>query len=108
MGGADFKVRLGIHRAAYVLALSAITSPAFAQVEPTKTGDDIGTVTMEPDRSLQMWLKSTDCHGKISEGGLHVLPIDSNYHDILDHVAGLVPGETKRVTAWPTQPCHSN
>jgi hypothetical protein len=95
----------------FFLALILIASPAFGQsrtpVRPTKTGDDIGYVTMGRDRSLQMWLNSIDCNGKIAEGDLHVLPIDSNYHDILDHVGGLVPGQTKRVTAWPTPPCQS-
>jgi hypothetical protein len=94
------------------LTLILVASPAVGQSRtpphPTKTGDDIGSITMQPDRSLQMWLTSVDCKGNIAEGGLRVLPVDSNYHDILDHVGGMVPGETKRVTAWPTPPCHSN
>ena len=35
---------------------------------------------------------------------LMVEPGDTNYQQIIDHVGGLKPGETKSIPPWPDQP----
>jgi len=92
-------------RLAIVLAAAAL---AGSGEPPTKTGDIIGSVTMQPDRSLYMMLRSVQCDGTIAEGTFDIKPAQANYQSTIDHVNGLQPNETKPVRAWPTPPCPSN
>jgi hypothetical protein len=90
------------------ISLIFLGSPAVASYPtPTKTGDPIGSVTMNADGSLVMDLSSVQCDGMIAEGRINVRPADSNYQEILNHVGGLKPSETKVVLAWPTPACAS-
>ena len=92
-------------RLAVVLAIVAL---AGSGEPPTKTGDIIGSVTMRPDRSLHMMLRSVQCNGMIAEGVFDIKPDEKDYQSTIDHVAGLQPNETKPVAAWPTPNCSPN
>ena len=92
-------------RLAIVLAAAAL---AASSEPPTQTGDIIGSVTMQPDRSLHMRLRSVECDGTIAEGTFDIKPAEANYQSTIDHVKGLQPNETKPVPAWATTPCPSN
>jgi len=89
-------------RLAIVLAIVAI---AGSGEPPTKTGDIIGSVTMRPDRSLHMILRSVQCDGRVAEGTFDIQPDQKDYQSTIDHVGGLRPNETKPVPAWPTPEC---
>jgi hypothetical protein len=95
-------------RLAIVLTATAVLG-AFAAAagtrEPTKTGDTIGTITMRPDRSLHLRLRSVQCDGTLAEGEFDIKRTQANYQSTIDHVGGLKPNETKFVPAWPTPPC---
>jgi hypothetical protein len=80
---------------------------ASAAPRPTETGDQIGTVSMLPDRSLVMQLRSVECNGMIAENLVRVLPDQRDYQIILDQIGGLRPSETKPILAGPVQPCPS-
>lgn len=90
------------------LTLSLLASVATNPEAPTQIGDPIGTVTMHSDGSLLMNLLSVGCTDLIAEAQLKVTTDQMNYKDILDHVGGLKPSETKTVLAWPSKPCNSN
>jgi hypothetical protein len=92
-------------RVAVVLATVAI---AGAGAPPTKTGDIIGSVTMRPDRSLHMMLRSVECNGMVAEGAFDIKAGQKDYQSTIDHVGGLQPNETKPVPAWPGPDCPSN
>jgi hypothetical protein len=87
---------------AIVLATAAVVGSG---EPPTKTGDIIGSVTMRPDRSLHLMLRSVQCDGRIAEGAFDIQPAQKDYQSTLDHVGGLQPNEIKPVRAWPTPPC---
>ena len=93
-------------RLAKVMAISALLAGcAQSRIQPTKTGDIIGSATMAEDRSISVTLVSTDCKGMIAHGEMVVVPSDARYAEILQHVGPLVPKETKPVKAWPSPPC---
>src|ERR1700722_18125125 len=95
--------------AASLLAVSLVAAtPALSLEKPTQTGDPIGTVTMLPGGAIKMHLRSVQCDGTIAEGAPTILPSDKNYRDIIAHVGGLKPLETKTMPAWPVPPCPSN
>ena len=79
---------------------------AVAAEKPTETGDPIGSVTMLPDRSLEMYLRSVQCDGMIAKSGRIVIPPSAaNYASIIEHVGGIKPSETKTALGWPAPPC---
>jgi hypothetical protein len=90
---------------AIVLATIAIAAPG---EPPTKAGDIIGSVTMRPDRSLHMMLRSVECNGTIVEGAFDITSDQKDYQSTIDRVGGLQPNETKPVAAWPTPNCPPN
>jgi hypothetical protein len=97
-----------IRWAIVLAALAFAVVGALAEEPPTRTGDEIGTVSMRPDLSLSIRLRSVQCDGTLAEGILDIKPGEPNYQVVIDHVGGLQPNETKPVPAWPTRPCPSN
>ncbi len=91
-----------------VVSVALTATIAVADEQPTRTGDIIGSVTMRPDRSLSMRLRSVQCDGMLAEQILDIKPAEKNYQVVIDHVGELQPNETKPVPAWPTSPCSSN
>jgi hypothetical protein len=92
--------------ASSLLALGLIAAAPLESAErPTQTGDPIGTVTMQPDGSLVMQLRSVQCDGVTAETRMTVAATEPLYKTVLMHVGGLKPSETKVVLAWPTEPC---
>jgi hypothetical protein len=90
-----------MHRRAFIalVATAAATGTARAEDPPY-----IGTATMLPDGTIEMWLRAEAPDGAIGEGWLVYKPSDPLYREILLHIGGLQPGETKAVPRWPDQP----
>jgi hypothetical protein len=61
----------------------------------------IGTITMAHDKSIELRLRSLP-PGPIAETLLRYKPGDAEYKEMIDHVGGLAPGETKLVPPWPS------
>ena len=74
---------------------------AHAHTEPQL----IGTATMAPDHSIRLQLVSRECDGTLAHGDFVVQPNASNYAEILRHIGGLEPGQSKPVSPWPAPPC---
>jgi hypothetical protein len=84
-------------------ALLMITSAGFAQDAskdaPKKTPFYIGDATMTDDRTIIVRLRRTT--DGINVSGTVKYPVDSpHYKEVLDHLGGMQPGETKLVPAW--------
>ena len=62
----------------------------------------VGTATMQTDITIVMQLVSLP-PGPIAHATMTVKPSDKTYKEILDHIGGLKPGETKSVPAWPDE-----
>ena len=64
-------------------------------------GASIGVATMGPDGTIELRLRAAGPGGMVGEGFLTYPPSDPHYADVLRHLGGLKPGETKSVQPWP-------
>jgi hypothetical protein len=64
-----------------------------------------GVATMQPDGTIKMRFRAPlpDCGG-FAEGEIEYKPDDPYYQEVLRHIGGLRPGETKVVPPWPDDP----
>ena len=78
--------------AAFVCACSSMseTPPA-----------SIGVATMSAERVITLQLRATGDGGMVGDGLLTYAPGDPNYNEVLTHLGGLEPGESKPVPPWP-------
>jgi hypothetical protein len=60
----------------------------------------IGSATMAADGTITLHLTRT-ADGKFAEGVLTYKIGDPDYQDVLAHLGGMKPGETKPVPPWP-------
>lgn len=91
--------------AAPLLFLGGCVQSVDAGARATRAGDIIGSATMAGDRSIRLALVSTACGGTTAHGEFVVQPGEPRHAEILNHVGGLAPGQTRPVRAWPTPPC---
>jgi len=78
--------------------LSAI--PAAFAGDPAKPVVMIGDATMAEDGTITLNMRRT-ADGMNVSGTIKYSPRDPHYQEVLDHIGGLKPGETKLVPAWP-------
>ena len=93
-------------RRVFALAMALLpisTAAADAQVSPEQARCEqvtsIGVATMAADGTITMQLRSLP-PGPVAEGILVYRPDDARYAEILRHLDGLVPGESKPVPPW--------
>ena len=65
--------------------------------------DSIGSATMQDDGTIVMNLRVDEPDGMIGDGQVQCKPTDPEYADVLQHLGGLKPGESKPVPPWPSQ-----
>lgn len=61
---------------------------------------NVGTITMEAGGAIELHLRSLP-PGPIAETVERYEPSDPKYAEMLAHVGGLAPGETKMLPPWP-------
>ncbi|HXY08386.1 MAG TPA: hypothetical protein VEI52_11130 [Terriglobales bacterium] len=64
--------------------------------------EDIGSATMEANGTIVLLLRATGEGGIVGDGRLVYPPAHPRYKEVLRHVGGLRPGETKPVAPWPS------
>ena len=69
-------------------------------VAADKIPKSIGIATMDSEGSIRMQLRSYG-PGPQAEGSFEYKKTDPKYKDILKHLGGMKPGETKSVPPWP-------
>ena len=91
-------------RAAVALAVFLGLQPtAFAQDSPKREPVIIGDATMTEDGTNVVSLRRTADGVNVS--GIVKYPVDSpHYKEVLDHIGGMRPGETRLVPAWDDPP----
>jgi hypothetical protein len=70
-----------------------------AKVEMTS----IGTATMDPDGTIVLMLRAT-APGITGDARITYPPSHAEYQNVLKHLGGLKPGESKSVPPWPDAP----
>jgi hypothetical protein len=87
-------------RAAVALAMFLASSSAgLAEDSSKKEVIIIGDATMEADGTINMHLRRTADGMNVSAWFKYPVS-DPHYREILDHIGGMSPGETKLVPAW--------
>jgi hypothetical protein len=86
-----------------VLATALILGLSGAAPAPTSPpGPSVGIATMQPDGSIAVRVRIA--RGSDQEAVLVLYPGDSNYQRMIEHIGGLMPGESKPIPPWPDQP----
>lgn len=72
---------------------------------PPSSGQEyIGTANMEQDGTLILWLRGEDASGDVVGHATFTYPPNHpEYKDVLAHLGGMSPGETKGVPPWPEE-----
>jgi hypothetical protein len=87
-----------------IVAVGALLwgSAAISQTAPRPATEFIGMASMSADGTVTLHLtRTTD--GQFADATFSYGTGDLKYREILEHVGGLKPGETKPVRPWPDQ-----
>lgn len=79
------------------------TSPPAEPVTDAAPAPSIGSATMRADGTIALQLRAEGPGGAIGDALLTYAPDDERYREVLDHLGGLEPGQTKPVPPWPTR-----
>jgi hypothetical protein len=79
-------------------AASSSTSPRSSATPAPE--ESIGVATMEPDGTIVLKLRAT-APGLLGDAQLRYRRSDKDYAEVLKHLGGLHPGESKSVRPWP-------
>jgi hypothetical protein len=71
-----------------------------AAEDATPLPASIGAATMAPDGTITLRLRAEGPGGKIGEGQFSYRPGSAQYDEVLGHIGGLKPGQTKAVPPW--------
>jgi hypothetical protein len=88
-----------------LLGLSLVGCPS-KPVAPTRSAPaiqpgSIGSATMLADRTIVMNLRASGPGPQIGDAQLRYPPSHAKYQEVLRHLGGLQPGETKSVPPFP-------
>jgi hypothetical protein len=80
-------------------------SGAEAEVRTTRIWrrSSIGAASLDADGAITLDLRASDGRGILGDARLVCPKGDPRYADLLAHLGGLVPGESKPVPPWPAQ-----
>ena len=56
--------------------------------------------TMQADGAIVLYLRATGPGGIAGDGQVTYLPFDPRYQEVLAHLGGLKPGQSKPVPPW--------
>ncbi len=74
---------------------------ACGSVPDTSPSASIGVATMSEDGTIRLQLRAEGASGVIGDAMLVYPPSDPHYDEVIAHLGGLTPGETKPVPPWP-------
>jgi hypothetical protein len=81
------------------LLVMTLTSVGYGEDAPKKQPVIIGDATMAEDGTITVNMRRT-ADGIIVSGIVKYRVNDPHYREVLDHLGGMRPGETKLVPAW--------
>jgi len=81
------------------------TPPTAEPTKPTaNAGKSIGVATMLDDGTLQLMLRAEGEGGMVGDALIRYPPTHDQYQEVLKHLGGMKPGESKPVPPWPDEP----
>jgi hypothetical protein len=83
-----------------VAPTGSATQPLAPEPPATPAPDNVGTANMDAAGIVYLRLRSVD-HGMVAEAMKVVKPTDSDYADIVKHLGGIKPGESKPIPPFP-------
>ena len=89
-------------RATPLAALLLTCSGAALAAENPAAAPSVGVATMLENGTILIGIRGPAVDGPL-QAVLMIEPGDTNYQQIIDHVGGLKPGETKSIPPWPGQ-----
>jgi hypothetical protein len=89
-------------RSAPLAALFLLCSGVVLAVENPAPAPSVGVATMLENGTILIGVRGPAVDGPL-QAVLMIEPGDTNYQQIIDHVGGLKPGETKSIPPWPDQ-----
>jgi len=60
----------------------------------------IGIAFMKPDHTIVLSVRADDGAGTVGHATIVYAPDDAHYRDVLTHLGGISPGESKSVRPW--------
>jgi hypothetical protein len=84
-------------------ACSAIEGAGDALQAQRPALDSIGVATMSADGVIRLQLRAEGPNGEIGDALLIYAPDNPDYAEVITHLGGLAPGETKPVPPWPEE-----
>jgi hypothetical protein len=87
-------------RSAPLAALLLAFSGAALAAENPAPAPSVGVATMLENGTILIGVRGPAVDGPL-QAVLMIEPGDTNYQQIIDHVGGLKPGETKSIPPWP-------
>src|SRR5258705_10164224 len=84
-----------------IALLLAISGDVLA-AENSDPAPSVGVATMLENGTILVGIRGPARDGPL-QAVLMVEPGDTNYQQIIEHVGGLKPGETKSIPPWPDQ-----
>jgi hypothetical protein len=91
-----------IRTAPLVAMFLAISGDVLAAENPAPAEPSVGVATMLENGTILVGIRGPATDGPL-QAVLMVEPGDTNYQQIIDHLGGLKPGETKSIPPWPDQ-----
>ena len=89
-------------RSAPLAALFLACSGSVLAAENPAPEPSVGVARMLENGTILIGIRGPGVDGPL-QAVLMVEPGDTNYQQIIDHVGGLKPGETKSIPPWPDQ-----
>ena len=83
------------------IAVISIAMSALTGCDQRSAPASIGSATMSADHTVILRLRAEERGGILGEGVLVYSPGSRYYKEVLRHIGGLEPGETKPVPPWP-------
>ena len=89
-------------RSAPLAALCLACSGIVLAAENPAPEPSVGVARMLESGTILIGIRGPGVDGPL-QAVLMIEPGDTNYQQIIDHVGGLKPGETKSIPPWPNQ-----
>ena len=64
----------------------------------------IGAASMASDGTVYLQLRAEGSNGEVGDAMFTYKPGEPRYQQIIEHVGGLKPGESKPMPPWPKKP----
>lgn len=84
-------------------AARTTANPGSSDDMTAKQPGSIGQATMNEDGTIVLQLRAEAGDGTVGDALVTYAPGDAGYNEVLEHLGGLAPGQSKPVPPWPSE-----